>query len=891
MEQLETTIVGRDDELAVLRAELDSVRAGRARVVLLEGPAGIGKTTLAEHFVAGLADARVLRASGDEFETEVELGLLEQLLRGSGPLAGAGHVEAGARLLQALSELQADGPAVLVVDDVQWADEASLRALSFAIRRLVEDAVLVLLAGRELERIPEALRKAADGRTGRTLTVAPLDAGDIRALAAELGVELSVAAARRLREHSAGNALPARALLAEVPAQLWAEPGAALPAPRSFAALVAQRLAATPGDAVRLLEAACVLGLHAPLALAADVAGVADPLAALDAPVAAELVRLDDGPAGPELRFAHPLIRASVYQQLLPARRAELHAAAATAVTDEWTALGHRVAASPGADAALAEDLDAFAGRCARAQAWAPAVPALVAASRLSDTRAGRERRLLAAVETAMYAGDTPRAQALAAGTGGFAPGPLLDAVLAYVAIGAGRRGEAEERLERAWRLVDPGVDAALAGRIAERTAFVSIIRLRAGDAVEWAQRAGALAGEEAGRARAAGWRALGLHWSGRRDAAYEALAGAPAGAHRGSLLLADDDLAGARAALQGETARPVPSRSLIVAARALASHARVEFAAGRWDDAALLAHRAQVLAAEAADVAAQAPAGWAAALVPAARGDAADCAALAGELAALPAVFENHVAEVALGRAELAAAQGRPDEVVRLLGPLAQLGHRDAVDHPGHWPWAAPYADALVALGRLAEADAVAGAHEAIAARHGLGSAIARIARVRGRLEAARGDAPAADAAHRRALEAVPAGMPYERALCELTQGGFLRRWGRRRAAAAALEAAGDTFAALGAEPMLARATRELDACGLTPAKRGPGADRSRLTPQERAIAQLAAAGHSNREVAAELLLSLKTVERHLTHVYRKLGIESRAALGDALAHPRSDP
>jgi DNA-binding NarL/FixJ family response regulator len=70
----------------------------------------------------------------------------------------------------------------------------------------------------------------------------------------------------------------------------------------------------------------------------------------------------------------------------------------------------------------------------------------------------------------------------------------------------------------------------------------------------------------------------------------------------------------------------------------------------------------------------------------------------------------------------------------------------------------------------------------------------------------------------------------------------------------------------------MLRHAIRELDACGLTPAKRKPGADRSRLTPQERAIAQLAAAGRTNREVAAELLLSLKTVERHLTHVYRKL-------------------
>ncbi len=875
--QLGVTLVGRGEELAALRAELDATRAGHARVVLLDGAAGIGKTTLVEHFLSGLDDVRVVRASGDEFETGVELGVLAQLLPEPGPLGATGHVEAGAQLLQALNDF--DGPAALVVDDVHWADEPSLRALSFTVRRLIDDAVLVLLVAREgeLGRLPDGLLKAV----GRRLAVGPLGVDDIRALAAEVGVPLSVAAARRLQEHSAGNALHARALLDEVPPRVWDEPAPALPAPRSFAALVAQRLAAAPPDGVCLLEAASVLGLRAPLALAGRVAGVGDPLAALDAPVAGGLVRLDDGPAGPELRFTHPLTRASVYQQLPPARRADLHTRAATAVADEWTSLGHRVAASPGADAALADELDAFAVRCAAAQDWGAAGPAFVAASRMSDGRKQRERRLLSAVETAMYAGDTPRAQALAAPAGNFAAGPFCDAVLAYVAIGAGRRGEAEERLDRAWRHVDPGTDAPLAARIAERMAFLSILRLRADAAVEWAERAVALAGDEAGRARAAGWRSQALHWLGRRDEAYAGLATAT---RRGSLLLADDDLSGARDALRAETSRPVPSRSLVVAARALAAHARVEFLAGRWDDAARLAARARVIAGEAGDVAALAPAAWAAALVPAARGDVAECTVLAAELAALPVVFENHVAEVALGRAELAGALGRPGDVVAALAPLAGS---EAIDHPGHWPWAAPYADALIGLGRLDEAEAIVSVHEAVARDHRIGSAIARIARVRGNLAAARDDGDAADTAYRRAREAVSAGMPYERALCELAHGRFERRTGQRRAAAATLATARDAFAALGAEPMLRRALRELDACGLTPAKRGAGADRSRLTPQERTIAQLAAAGRTNREVAAELLLSVKTVERHLTHVYRKLGIDSR----EQLPHARVDP
>ena len=152
-----------------------------------------------------------------------------------------------------------------------------------------------------------------------------------------------------------------------------------------------------------------------------------------------------------------------------------------------------------------------------------------------------------------------------------------------------------------------------------------------------------------------------------------------------------------------------------------------------------------------------------------------------------------------------------------------------------------------------------------------------ARLARVRAALALARDDHAAAEAAFGRAAEALPAGMPYERALTDFAHGRLLRRAGRRRDAAAQLSAARDTFAALDARPLLERCTRELDACGLTPIKRGPDADRTRLTPQERSVARLAATGLSNREIAAELLLSVKTVERHLTHVYRKLGVSSR--------------
>jgi DNA-binding CsgD family transcriptional regulator len=156
----------------------------------------------------------------------------------------------------------------------------------------------------------------------------------------------------------------------------------------------------------------------------------------------------------------------------------------------------------------------------------------------------------------------------------------------------------------------------------------------------------------------------------------------------------------------------------------------------------------------------------------------------------------------------------------------------------------------------------------------------MAAAARVGAALAGARGDREGATAGFETALaDDEDLGMPFEQALTELEYGSFLRRVGRRTQAAAQLRAASQRLSDLGARPFAARCERELAACGLTPVKRR-GVERERLTPREFSVARLVASGRTNREVAAELVVSVKTVEYHLANIFGKLGIRSRRRL-----------
>ena len=625
-------------------------------------------------------------------------------------------------------------------------------------------------------------------------------------------------------------------------------------------------------------------------------AEVPDLIDALDEAAAVNLLNIPDESTGIRgVMFSHPLVQAAVYGQLGPARRVQLHSAAAELVEDPAAVLRHRVMATTPPDPSLAAELEAFARRKAGVGAWAGAAWALVEASRLSSDREQRERRLLKAVDAMIGAGDLIQAEAFAQEVVGFAPAAMGDATMGYLAVLRGRPGDAEKLLQAAWKYCDNTGDTTLGTAVAQRLALHGVGRLRGDEVVRWSRRAVELAAaDDPVRVEAEALLGLGLGWQGNVPeglAAYESILarlstqedGPPEDRVRmayGWLRLVTDDVVGARTMLAQTAAAALRAGSVRIAVWAFVWSAHAGFAVGAWDEAAADADRAVSLLEETGHEWLRPLARCAAVLVPAARGEWTTAEEHARAASARPGDYELMVVAAALAQAHLAAARSDHDAVLRALEPVLLITPRDGVDEPGFWPWQGLYGDALVNAGRLTEADEFLRPHEDLAAARRRGSTIARLARVRGKLEAAQGHLAAAETAFQHGLteiERLP--MPFQRALLELAYGQVLRRAGQRRAAANQLQAARDRLAGLRARPYLERCERELAACGLTPAKRSDF-DPSRLTAQESAVARLVALGMGNRQVASELFVSIKTVQFHLTHIYAKLGISTRAEL-----------
>jgi DNA-binding CsgD family transcriptional regulator len=635
-----------------------------------------------------------------------------------------------------------------------------------------------------------------------------------------------------------------------------------------------------------------VLGMSAVLHEVAELAGLDEPLLPLEQAAQAGLLREQRRSGGLIVRFPHPLVHAAVYDNLGPATRARLHLQAAHLPGNDYRRLHHQFRAADRPDPQLAAELAAYGRKQAAAGLWSGAAVHLNRAARLTTVERERARWTGEAVLAELYAGQAGEASTLAQGLSGATDEALRAFCLGVVALTAGRIVEASRHLEHAWQRCDPVTDPALAGWIATQLASLSIMQGRGRNAVTWAEQALKMPVRRAhgdlldfllftGLADAGDIdQALALG-AGLSEVPEAGLAGLDPLLGRGAVRMWSDDLYGA---LQDLTSVAAASTRLSMPFRVTATSllGETEYRMGRWDDAVVHTQLSASVCDDAAQIWLASCAHAEAAFVPAARGEweraAAHVRAAHQALGPYPSVAA--CTYTAAASAELATARADPEGVVSALNPLLDLEGRDGVFEPAIMPWQPLLADALIDLDQLEHAQQVLERCELLATARGRHSELAAAGRARGNLHTARHEPDRADAAYRTGLEhAAQVDMPFTQARLRLAYGAFLRRLGKRRAAIQQLDAARQALVQLGAQPYLERCEQELAACGSSSVSVRYTLGRG-LTPQEQAVAKLVMNGLTNRQVARELVLSVKTVEYHLGNVYTKLGVTCRTAL-----------
>ncbi|RJL30777.1 LuxR C-terminal-related transcriptional regulator [Bailinhaonella thermotolerans] len=935
---------------------IEDLRAGRGGALVVRGEPGIGKTTLLDDAVRRAAavrrdagpggDVRVLRAAGVEAEAGLPFAALQMLLRpalgrldalpdtqaaalrgalGLAAGAGADRFLVGVAVVGLLSELAAERPVLCLVDDAHWLDPASAEALLFAARRLTAEAVAVVFATRdgfEAPGLPE-------------LELTGLDPEAAAALLAEHAPDLSPAVRDRVIAEAAGNPLA----LLELPAGLdaaqragIAATPAALPVTGRVLAAFGAQIGRLPAGARTALLVAAAEGtgdlgtvLRAARALGASAAD-------LEAAERADLVRT----TGVSVAFRHPLVRSAAYQDAPLTARIAAHEALAGVLDGDRRAL-HLAAAATGPDEAIAAELERAAASAGARGALASAVPIYERAAGLSPDPGERARRLTVAAQSAITSGLTEQAGALAERAARLTADPALRAGLAMVRATVefergSPRGAARHLLENAEPIAgeDPGLalvllvlaagDAWASGEEATLRAVASLAAaLRpGGTAATGAVPGGLVAGDPRVTASVSGH---GSPATGpdRIAASVVALAGLAAGDFAGALPVLQELVTASRTApAPGLIARiHVCGIALALgddeAALELAAHdigrsrrrgttgalptmllaqAWAQLGAGLHPDAEASVDEALLFVRDTGQNHRFARLGAVTARLAAIEGDQARCLESARRTGACPGNAGGGIAEtVAAGECAVGLLDlglGRYAEAVRRLSAVA----RGPVRYT---------AAALNAVPDLVEAAARAGSPEAGREAFARYAAWARasvhpwVKAVALRCEAllAGEDAGAGELFADAVRLHAEGGRPFERARTELAYGEWLRRARRRSDARGPLRSALEIFGRLNAAPWAERARTELRATGETAPAHRPGEDvLDRLTPQELQVVRLAAGGASNRDIAARLFLSHRTVEYHLYKAYPKLGVTSRTELSRLPALARAaDP
>ena len=925
-------IISRQPELRGIHDFIERIPTG-ANVLVIEGPPGMGKTTL---WQAGIDDAvdrtwRILTARPTDAEATfayaglsdllesiyedalprlpapqqraLGVALLRQQPEGRAPDQGAVAIA----FLNSLRALSRDGPVLVAVDDVQWLDAPSLVALGFAIRRLRDETIGVLLARRaEAQARPLLdLDRQLEGAKLERISIRPMGLGSLgEILQEQLDMRFPRPTLRRIHATSGGNPLFALELgraLEREPARL--EAAMDLPLPGELMSLLGEQLTALPAETQDALAVAAALA-HPTLDIVAQVVGAPSDLWLWPA-LRAHLVEVDDG----RIRFTHPLRASAARAGTSPVRRREIHARLASIVVDLEERARHLALAADGPEEATARILDEAARQASlrgapdAASELAATAVRLTPADRVDDIR----RRSLAEADYAGYAPDPLRARSLAERLLAICPpGPARGEALALLGgIQVGLDWRAAVTLYRQ-ALDEPGLDARL--RMYCELGLTSALGLLGEDLPEAMTHARAMLGL-AERLGDDVFVAVALRYLARdeqrltgrmpvdlieRSLALEPLVRTsrpvnwwPSYFHA-EMLAWTDDLASGLRLWEWLHQQAIERGEEHALSWVVVPMIPYECVAGAWEQA--LAHAEECYALAAGEVSLlQAVALADRALVEAHLGDSLAARRDADEALRLGtpvnALMAERTVAWAIGLLELSL--GDPAQAHDHLGPLVEERRVAGICEPGDLRFVPDEVEALIGVGRLAEAEALLGWFMGLAQASGRVHAHAASERCRGLLHAARGELDSAIAAFEQSrTRYATISEPFAQGRSLLALGSTERRVGRRRAARQSLRASLQLFEGLGAQLWAQTARTELARIS------GRHAAGDELTPSERQVAALVAEGLTNREVAAKLVLAERTIEGHLSRIYSKLGVRSRAELAHrfsvALAPPR---
>ena len=908
-------LYGRAPERSLIDRLIADAIAGNSGVLIVRGESGIGKTALLDYAAAavpGSAAFRVMRGEGVKCNTELpfeglhtllgsaldRLGALpepqQEALGGALRLRDSGSHDRffiGLAVLSLLAEIAEDSPVLCLVDDAHWLDRASADALLFAARRLDVEGVVAIFAVQDDEAAPFLATGLPD------LQLAGLDAASAATLLTEHGgAKLPPRIRDRILAEAHGNPLA----LIELPA---ANQDALVAArPGSVGLALTDRLQQRFDGQVRQLPEATQALLVVAAALDGDdlavmleaAAGLGATVADLEPAERAGLVRL----SGSTLTFRHPLVRAAAYYGATVDQRVAAHRVLAGALrgpTDADRRAWHLAAAATGPNEAVAAELENTAAGAAARRGYAAAAAAYEQAVELTADPAARARRLALAAVATMEIGEFDRARALAARAADWTTEPaaraMLTSVLALADFGQGRLQTAHKLLVEgaqisgldpvrtarfvmnavhvAWFIGDQALMADTADRfkaVARSVAapfapLVTLMLCSAAHAAEQPPEDSPALARLVAQARSS-------RAGDRDDLAMIAMASLVAGQNREARELAGQLVDEARA--EGRIGwLPAMANCL---AQALVFDGQHRDAMATVTDALRIAQdtgRPQWIG----------EANAITAYLAAVAGDEQHCRQLAEaaltEQASRLTSAARPWARWALGVLDL--GQGRPEAALGQLDTVTQAPSY----HYGSALRSVPdLVEAAVRVGRPEQAAEPVARFTAWARRADTPATLALAERCRALL------APTKDA-ERHYLTALELHeLSFEQARTQLLYGAWLRRVRRKAEALTHLRAALDHLQRIGAAPWARLARAELTAAGVA-TREASRTDLTPLTPQELQITRLAAQGLSNRDIAAYLFLSHRTVAYHLYKAYSKLGITSRAELDPDVLGP----